>query len=141
MRGIRATGMKFERPEDFDPCALLAGIAGMYRAVELENVRLLLDIKPAQFFEERPLHECHEIQIAKNSTAELTTRVAITPELEELILRSGTRQSGHCAVPGWHRCPRRVSSPGPSQSTDSVQNVLFLLNLLRPTYGGTSDSE
>ncbi len=112
MRNVRVTERKFERPADFDPDELMKHSVGAYGGEEPVLVRLRLSAKAARFVEERPLHSTQRIVRAKKKTAktkrgngaatgngngssgedgsaELTMQVAVTPELEQMILFGG----------------------------------------------------
>jgi predicted DNA-binding transcriptional regulator YafY len=106
MKQVQVTTRKFERPADFDPDVEMEHSIGAYRGDRPERVRLRLSALVTRLLDERPLHATQQIvplkaaaaqrkskKPAKNPglemMAELTMRVAITPELEREILRWG----------------------------------------------------
>ncbi|MHA3771321.1 helix-turn-helix transcriptional regulator [Verrucomicrobiota bacterium sgz303538] len=89
IRQIRATGTRFERPEEFDPEALLAHSIGIYGGNTPERVRLRLGPIAGQFLAERPVHRSQRIITGPGGATELTMDVAINPELERMVMSWG----------------------------------------------------
>jgi predicted DNA-binding transcriptional regulator YafY len=106
MKQVQVTTRKFERPVDFDPDVEMEHSIGAYRGDRPERVRLRLSALATRLLDERPLHATQQIVPLKRAatqrkskkpvkaaelemTAELTMRVAITPEFEREILRWG----------------------------------------------------
>jgi predicted DNA-binding transcriptional regulator YafY len=92
MSQVRGTGRKFRRPAKFDPDKLLENSVGIYGAGVPVPVRLRIEPRTARYLEERPFHKSQRIVFdPEGKTAELTVTIGITPDLEGIILRWGSR--------------------------------------------------
>lgn len=91
IRQVRRHEERFTRPAGFDPEKVIADTVGLYGGGEPERIRLRLDLVAAGWFDESPLHASQQITRQSDGTYELTAEIAITPELEGIILRWGIK--------------------------------------------------
>jgi predicted DNA-binding transcriptional regulator YafY len=118
MKKVRVSKRSFARPKGFDPDEEMRHSVGAYHGAKPERVRLRLSALATRLLDERPLHTTQKIVLTKRTAAnarkgaaatgdasdgpsvplgspqychhaELTMKVAITPELEREILYWG----------------------------------------------------